>query len=259
MNKLWNKTNYLKREYKYLKKTLIQEYDIKSAGLNVLYNNNLISKEFYKYLSLLEKNDRNITIGNLLIKHPEWNKLMIDELKLVIKEFMEINNINDEDILSINKDSIVLINKMPKKLNLDGYIFKKKGNYNNFLLLGQKYEFYINSNELNYEIKGFGEDVLKNLEDTFFNFIFQCIMIDNSGDKFELFNFIKEFRTKYVNYELNEEYYFDIDEEGYVLVKNDVKFTLKNLPENFNIKEIIITGNYRYLIKLIEIFLLKNG
>ena len=47
---LWQKTNYTNRDIDYLKNVLITEYDISSAGMNILYDLGAINSDKYEIL-----------------------------------------------------------------------------------------------------------------------------------------------------------------------------------------------------------------
>ena len=158
---LYEKHNYLNKNIRYLKNTSIIEYDIHAAGTCILYELGLIKKELFEYLMSLDKFTRNRLVGDLLAQHPKWNKLQMKGFSDVMKRFMEENNIEDRDILSIKKDSIVLIgSKVIRNLFIDNlYQFNITGKYNNYMYLKEK-ELYINSKTLNYYTNNFNKYVL---------------------------------------------------------------------------------------------------
>ena len=73
-SKLYNKVNYT-APIDYLISTNIREYDISKANINTLLFFNKISKEQYDYFYNLEKEKRNIIIGNLVRDNEEIKEI----------------------------------------------------------------------------------------------------------------------------------------------------------------------------------------
>lgn len=249
---LYEKHNYLNKNIRYLKNTSIIEYDIHAAGTCILYELGLIKKELFEYLMSLDKFTRNRLVGDLLAQHPKWNKLQMKGFSDVMKRFMEENNIEDRDILSIKKDSIVLIgSKVIRSLFIDNlYQFNITGKYNNYMYLKEK-ELYINSKTLNYDTKNFNKDVLEVQSDYFINFILSTIVLNSERDnRNEVFSSLKYFRSKFLNKELEDEYYFDLDEGSYIFNYNG---TILSTSYKDNNKNYSIDNNYSYLEELIQL------
>lgn len=249
---LYEKHNYLNKNIRYLKNTSIIEYDIHAAGTCILYELGLIKKELFEYLMSLDKFTRNRLVGDLLAQHPKWNKLQMKGFSDVMKRFMEENNIEDRDILSIKKDSIVLIgSKVIRSLFIDNlYQFNITGKYNNYMYLKEK-ELYINSKTLNYDTKNFNKDVLEVQSDYFINFILSTIVLNSERDnRDEVFSSLKYFRSKFLNKELEDEYYFDLDEGSYIFNYNGtiLSTSYKDINKNYS-----IDNNYLYLEELIQL------
>lgn len=249
---LYEKHNYLNKNIRYLKNTSIIEYDIHAAGTCILYELGLIKKELFEYLMSLDKFTRNRLVGDLLAQHPKWNKLQMKGFSDVMKRFMDVNNIEDKDILSIKKDSIVLIgSKIIRTLYIDNlYQFNITGKYNNYMYLKEK-ELYINSKTLDYDTKNFNKDVLEVQSDYFINFILSTIVLNSERDnRNEVFSSLKYFRSKFLNKELEDEYYFDLDEGSYIFNYNG---TILSTSYKDNNKNYSIDNNYSYLEELIQL------
>ena len=70
MNHLSQKNNYTST-IKYIKNTIITEYDMESAGLNILTELGYFSEDERNRLLSINKLDRNIIIGKLLRNNPK--------------------------------------------------------------------------------------------------------------------------------------------------------------------------------------------
>lgn len=254
---LYQKHNYLNKNILYLKNTSIVEYDIHSAGTCILYELGLIKKETFNYLMSLEKEIRNIHVGNLLRDNPSWNKLQMEGFSNVMRRFMELNKIEDDDILTINKDSITLINKRIRHLIIDDlYEFRVVGEYNAYMYLNKK-QLYINYKSLKFNTRGFGDETVEIQQDYFISFILSTMVIDSKhSNKQEVYNQIKNFRSQFLNKELEDEYYYDLEEGGYTyslggtVILTEYKAPDKNLY--------YLDNNYTYIEGLIKLLLITE-
>lgn len=249
------KHNYLNKDIEYLRNTSIIEYDIHSAGTCILYKLELISKETFDFLMNLNKESRNIQTGKILKDNPSWNKLQMREFSYIMELFMIENGLDNDDILSIKKDSIVVIGKIPKRLCIESiYQFNKVGVYNSYLYLKKK-EIYLNSITQEYDLKNFTEEARLVQDDYFINMILSTLIINNdSKNKIEAFNHLKQFRSMYINLKLDEEYYYDIEKQGYVVSIGSTTFVSSTKLGDKT--AYMINGNYSYLEDLINIILL---
>lgn len=257
MISLYKKTNYINKEIRYLRDTNIYEYDMVAGGTVILYYSKLISEGTFKYLISLDKFTRNVHVGNLLLQNPSWNKIQVNGFKDAIKVFMSINKLDDDDVLSINKDSITIINKKCNNLYIyDGLLeFRLDGKYNNYMNLYNK-EIYCSSKDYSYNTRNFSNKVLLYQEDYFISFIISSIIIDNNSSKQELFLHFKNFRSNFLNRKLDDNYYYDLDEEGYIINLNGMKISTDLIQKDkfqYN-----IYNNYNYLVELGNILMTKD-
>lgn len=253
---LYEKHLYLNKDIIYLKNTRIIEYDIHAAGTCILYELGLIKEKTFKYLMSLDKETRNITVGNILVKHPKWNKLQMEGFSDVMRRFMELNDIDDKDVLSINKDSITVINKKKlRNLVIDNlYKVHIEGNFNAYMHLCDK-ELYLNTETMMFNTKRFSRDVAAIQSDYFINFFMSMMILDSKpNNKNEVFLNIRNFRSAYLNLELDDEYYYDMEHDGYVinnaLDNSKIISKYKRDKKNYDIKE-----NYRFLEEFMKIIL----
>lgn len=247
--KIAEKTNYLNESYQYLKNVTITEYDIKSAGFSVLKFRKLLPEEELEKLSKLDKHTRTVKEGLLQKEHPKIAEEIINTLSKVRQAFVILNKINIEDILTIKKDAIFLINKNPEVLVIkDEFEFRKKNSYTSFIQFPGKKEFYYNARENTLDVKGLSKEVVELQE----NFILKDIKnFLRSGEKVSpdvLFTLLKNYRGKYLRRELPLETYRELD-TGYFRFN---EFNIENIDEDM-LKEIDISQNYmNYILPLIQ-------
>ena len=250
--KIAENTNYLNENYQYLKNVSIAEYDIRSAGFSVLKFRKLLPENELLELEKLDKHTRTVKEGLLQKEHPKIAEEIINTLSKVRQAFVLLNKIDTDNILSIKKDAIFVINQVPQTLVIkDIFEFRKKGVYTSYLQLPGKKEFYYNAREDRLDVKGIIKDasilqenyILKDIK----NFL-------RSGEKVSsdiLFTLLKNYRSKYLNRELPIETYRELD-SGYFRFRD---FQLKNINPDM-LEDIDISQNYmNYILPLIQAML----
>jgi hypothetical protein len=207
---LAEKTNYLNKDILYLKNTTITEYDIKSAGFTVIKYKKLLPEEEIFELEKIDKEERNIRIGKRILQYPRIGEEIINTLAEVRKDFVVLNQIYENDILSIKKDAIFLIRKNPTVLKIGMFEFRAKKSYTSYCYLNKK-EFYYSSLEDSLELKGFTEENRNKQNDYLLKDIKKIMTMSEKLINEQLFVFLKQYRSKYLNRQLDIETYRDIE------------------------------------------------
>lgn len=254
MGNLYKKHNYINKNLNTINDLMIREYDMKSAGLNILHNKGVFNDKEYKMLLSKPKYDRNYLIGKFLQVNKQYNKLLMDTFIDIRKKFFELNNIEDEDILSIKKDAIFTIDKECKNLEFDNYKFEFKNEYTTYLQFNNK-EFYLNKYTKEMDVKGFSEETKEFQKDYYFKLIKDIMLLGNNKD--EIFKVLIEFKYKLLNYELPMEYYKDIDSNSYLLLFNKVSLMgVDSLnQEDTDLKMLFINNNLSVINMLCNYYL----
>lgn len=254
-NNLWQKTNYTSN-IKYIKDTIITEYDIKSAGMNILYDSGFLNKEQYKNLKNTEKYERNVIIGKMLRENKEMNLKLNEGFKIARKVFMEINNLEDNDILSIKKDAIFVIGKKCNNLRVSDHVyFTENSEYDNYINIIDK-EHYINLYENKIDVKGYHKETYDNHKDYLFKFLMECLWEDKKSDKKDLFKKLLIFKNNLINYNLPIKYYKDIIENKYVIDLDSLEFEITDdLEDDLKAEDLSYDNQLRFLIDLISTLL----
>jgi hypothetical protein len=136
----------------YVVNTTIYEYDIESAGLNILRNT--IGEKRYLQLSILPKQERNVAIGKMIQKDPNLADIQREGFINIRKWFLKENNIADNDIISVKKDAL-FITKVCHNLEHSGLSFRVKNVYTSYIRFRGNVEVYHSDGRL--DIKGLGE------------------------------------------------------------------------------------------------------
>lgn len=249
---IYIKHNYLNKDIEFINNSSIIEYDMKNAGLSIIYHNGIISKKDYDYLMGLDKLERNIVIGKYLIKHSDVNQFIMDEFINIRKNFFDINNIKFEEVLSIKKDSITLINRFPNNLIIDNfYEFRVKGTYKSYININNK-EHYLDSNNNILITKGYSEETKKIQNKYLFNFIKNCLKYKLVNDNDQLFQYCIIFKNDFLMFNLEKEYYLDILVNKYIInIFNDIYY-LNDINDEFDKKNLMINNNLNFIISCIN-------
>lgn len=243
-----SKTNYINPDFLYLKNVNITEWDIKSAGLSVLKFRKLLPKEELVQLEQMDKHSRTVKEGLLQKNHPEIAEEIINTLAKAREAFVLLNHITEEQILSIKKDAMFLINKTPETTVIkDAFTFRKKGVYTSFIKLG-KTEFYYNGGTNELDIKGLSKEAIELQSDYLLKDLQGFLRSSEKVSPDVLFSLLKNYRQKYLNLQLPLETYRELDSG---------KFRIDDyLADNINkdmLSEIDISQNYmNYILPLIQ-------
>lgn len=208
------RTNYVNSNFSYLVSADIKEYDIKSAGLNMLIAANAIDKETINYLKSLPKEKRTIVEGKMQKKNKELTKVINEGLIKYRSLFIKMNNIEDKDIISVKKDAFILVNKSISKTQFDNVVFRKKSRYSSYYNIGNL-EFYYSKRYDLLDIKGINTDskIFKKHEKYMIKFLKTLFSLNEvSHDK--ACEYLKEFAYKYINYKLDKGYYREFNTDS---------------------------------------------
>lgn len=134
-------------------KNSICEFDIKNAGVTILYQKGILTKKEYLYYINLDKNTRVIKTGNLLKDNPSYYKIQMDGFKEYMDKFILANKIKKYSVYEIAKDALWIIGRQPKILKFDNVLFVKKREFTSFFKY-RKIIFYVNSSTNIIDIRG---------------------------------------------------------------------------------------------------------
>ena len=197
---------YLNKELLYLRNKKIMEYDIASGGYSCSLNHDLLSDSEKAILLKLNKKDKQIFLGNKARDEKEFTKLLHLAFREEISNFVNKNTINENNILSIKKDSITLFNSNITYLKNNNVTFIKKMDFTSYLLLG-KLEFYYNGKTDEKLVKGLS---LINFEGTLVEEIFTILKMKEYKQDRDIYDYIKLLRNNYLKKDLINSYYKEL-------------------------------------------------
>jgi len=185
----------------------IFEYDITKANISMLLQYGYITPNEFKMYSEMPKLQRQIAIGRLQ-KIQTYNNAIQKGLEHARKELFTLNNIKDEETISIKKDAVYVI----RRLNVTDFgniHFTLRGRYSIFMnIMGLEIYFYYDEVNDTYdiEVKGINDSVLYKHE-PFMSILCNALKKVQQGNVQAAIQYIMDIRTKYVSKELPTEYY----------------------------------------------------
>jgi hypothetical protein len=227
---------------------------MRDAGFSIIKNHKLFDDETVEYLTGLSKMQRNIRIGIMLRENQDVSKFIMEEFVRVREKFLKLNNVGDQDILSIKKDAIITVNKHAEHLKFDGYEFRNKHKYSSYFYLNGK-EFYYSSWEDVLETKGFGKQVVEAHSEYFLNDIKSIMRQNEKLNQDQIVRVLKNYREKYLGLKLPTDCYRELSFENKFRLKDKIAgepVFLETLQDEKLIERLDITYNYiNYVIPLI--------
>ena len=209
---LYEKTDY-RSEIPFLFSNFIREYDISKANINILYWKGALDKSTYDELYRSPRDVRQYVIGNLQ-KETRINDILMNGFIECRKIFLQENGLTDSDILSIKKDAIFVINKVPKLTKFDNIEFVNKNIYTSYMsFFNKKIELYYSSSKVtgtgleHIDVKGISDKNIKYHEEFMLDFLYYVFdMVENDSLE-NIISGFNRFYHSYINRELNIGYY----------------------------------------------------
>ena len=221
------KSVWLNPNIEYLFNDEIIEYDIQDAGFSLIKQYKLLPDEKIKELILLGKGkERHIAVGLLQRDDKEFTKRLMDKFAEIRKIFLAVNNLTDENIISVKKDAIFATKYCPKT-KFNDIIFAEKHHYTSYIRFPN-----INNLELYYstkgiDVKGMNDHAVNRHRLYMMEFIRKYInMIESKNSRVR--RYVMDFIMQYKSLELDEAYYLEF---------NNIS---KELNPLFNFQNIII-------------------
>jgi len=249
---LWEKHNYLNKSVPYIVSQEIIEYDIKSAGFNLIKKFKLLSESKIKHLESLDKKKRQIMIGLYEKNDKDLKKSLNNAFVEARRIFFESNNLVDEDILSIKKDAIITTRRCDK-LVFDNIEFVEKHIYTSYYYIN-KFEFYLSTDSI--DVKGINDDKLKLHKDYMLDFLFKIFKMMETTSRDIVIKNIKEFSYYYKTRQLEIGYYRELNKDSLFKLNISLMKTMVGVIDTDDITDIDINYNFiHYIIPIINLLI----
>lgn len=227
----------------------IIEWDIRSADTSIIEYFNLMDQKKIDKLNKLSKSKRNRAVG-ILRQNKEFSKNLENGFKLMVKKFIEENNLEEWDILSIKRDAVFVVNTDIRIKDIGCVHFIPKNTYFASIII-PRYEFYIPWNNT-IDVKGISDECLEFHKDGILSFIRTIIDLygsGNSDNKIALHQYLAEFVQRYKEKQLPLEYYRKFDSYSQFEVDyGDGNLALRKHITESDLDDLNILFNYQNVI-----------
>ena len=254
---LYNNQNYSKGLDYY--SGYIVEYDMSKANINALLTRGVIGKDLYDKLYNADKQIREVYIGNMIKRNENIYKEIQAGIIDAKKQFVESNNIKDEEIFSIRNDAMYILSDRPMIQSFGNYYFAKKNTYTFFFKFYSNKEWYYRfdqfSNKDIIDIKGINNDLLYQHQGFFLKFLADVSYSLQMSSIEETLEFVNNFYEDYINRRLDIRYYREfnnISEYRITFAKFNRSYIIPELGYT-DLKNIDINFNLRILRDLIRV------
>lgn len=239
---LYKHHNYLNKYAEIMIGTDIYEYDMSSAGFNLIKYYKLIPDEKIKKLETRDKKIRQISIGLMCRNDKELKKALNDAFVDMRRKFFEANDIQDNEVLSIKKDAIFVLR--PCYMTSFGNVeFVKKNVYSSYIYIDKK-EIYYNKDTVH--IKGISDDKVKQYHKEYMCDLFAtCLRLLESMNEKKLKELLVEFGRMYKERELPVEYYREFNKNSFYRYLDDGRVMFEDIGD---VNMIDISYNYLNII-----------
>jgi len=252
LDKLAEKTNWT-NNIQYLKNNTIIEYDVQSAGLNILRDLNLISPDKYESFLAMEKLDRNVAIGKMLQHNPQMNEQLDRGFIMLRQQFFKQNNLDITDILSIKKDAIFLINRENINGDISEHIhFRQKHTYTAYIQIQHK-EHFLTPFTHDLEVKGYSDLVKQYHSSRLLSDLRQCLIYDSLGQKDQIFKLLVELKYKLTTYNLDLDYYRSINNGHFEFKLGNDRIYVDDIKEDL-LHYVNLDYNLDFILSMIKVF-----
>ena len=227
--------------------TMITEWDMKSGNTSILREFSLIPEKKIEKIEQMSRELRQKEVGLLQKKDKSLASKLEAGFDEIITRFIAVNELENDDIISIKRDAIFIRSRTPKFQTIGQYCtFRPKGVYSAFLLLDGK-EFYMTPDS--FDIKGFPDDKVSLHNNGILSYV-HAFLEDFDYDMRGLNQYCKEFVSAYKNKELPIEFYreFSSDSQFKILdYTGENWYGLESIDESM-LDKLIISYNYEHIV-----------
>lgn len=185
--------------------TPIYEYDISKANISVLLQKGVINTTQYNEFYNMNREERQIKIGLMQRNDPNIIKVLEDGFKEARKAFVVSNNIQDDEIVSIKKDSLFITK--PIGVTQFGHINFTLRHVYSMMAKINKLECYYTLDPItqihDIDIKGIKDEVLKRHESCYLALLCDLFCYVLEGKIEDAIRYMKKFVIDYDNLQFN--------------------------------------------------------
>lgn len=200
----------------YVLRQNIVEYDMQSASLSVSRRFHLIGDEILDRLELMPKDKRTKQVGLMQRDDKVFSEKLIDAILQTRKEFLECNQLDEKNIVTLHSDAVIFVQKHPIKDSIDGVPFVKKNAWSSYIRYGRVEMFYDNG-VITY--KGIPKQMLQQHTLGINQYLLTVFeKLEEYDDR--LFPYLRKFQRQYLQDKLPEYFYIPFGNTGKFKTEN---------------------------------------
>lgn len=208
---LWTNPNI-----QYVFHSNIVEYDMRAMSVSISEKYGLLDKETIQLLKLLPKEERTRKVGLIQRDDKAYSKRLIECELETRRKFLETNNIDESDVLSLHSDACIF--KSTKKIinNIEGVEFKHANTWSAYLNY-RGIEMFYDNGVIDY--KGIPKEMLGKHTLGMHKFLLTVFDKIENYDS-DILDFLAKFESKYLQYRLPDQYYAPFGKMGEYQMSN---------------------------------------
>lgn len=260
---LFEKDRYVSSIYEYIPSSVIREYDLSKANISVLLEQGLINQSQFQYYANLPKNQREVMVGCLQRNNPAILNGVKNGLLNARRMFFEANQIPEECVLYIDKDSITTINFDASTTSLTSNLnFRLKNVYTSFYRIFLVDLLYFNDGKGNesYRLKNSTKDMqqqISSYKNGILDFILEIAYYGQFYPAADTLRMINCAYRKYTSLGFNLDFYREFNNMASYKIKTDSNthyYYIKDLPDNTSKELLDISYNANIFSLFYKIF-----
>lgn len=250
MTDLWKHDNFINENYFYLVNKEITEYDMKEGGFSLVQEYNLLDENTISELKKMGKEKRKIQLGKIQRSDEIFKENLKKAFQYARKLFVENNNLEDDDILSIKKDAIITTKYCPNHQVGKFVDFRPKHDYTSYIKLDKRLEIYYSPYD--FAVKGIGDEMLAYHENYMIKFIKSYFNKLETSATEDVIEFVRNFIDRYKSLDLDVGYYRNFNiKSDYTIINDDTSYMTYWEDQKSDID--ISYNYYNLLLKLIKV------
>ena len=233
ISQLFTKDIYLNRSKLSLFNKEIIEYDMSDAGYSIIREHSLLPQKTIENLSHKSKRDRTYAIGRIQGKDKEFAQRLHQGFQDARELFFKLNNIQDDDILSVKKDAIFTLRQCDHQ-QIGNYInFREKHNYSSYVYTGRLEIYYRSTMSDNpiIDIKGIDDDKVELHKDYMMELLSKYFYHVENRTIGDSISFMRRFCDRYKLRDLDVGYYRTFDSNS-VFIETESGTSFNSYWEN---------------------------
>lgn len=200
---MFGKTLWMNPNIEYIFNKEIVEYDMQQASLSVSRRFHLLDDTLIDELERMPKDQRTKKVGLIQRDDKRFSDNMINGLLQTRKEFIEVNNLTDDDIITLHSDALMFIKKKPVFDTINGVPFVHKHTWSAYIRYGNVEMFYVDGT---IDYKGIPKQMLQQHTMGMNIHLLKIFeMMENYDD--DIIAYLRKFQKKYLNDQLPDCYY----------------------------------------------------